>query len=238
MDKDIADEIIRAAEKEEIDEFLEGEKDLQPSTLDIFLQKQDEVNKFDATKTFREIFPTAADHMRTIMQMYKKMFGDLEEAKPFWKKNNKDIIADAIDHAAADFSANIENNLKQIRLYELHEIQGQFKLIYIGKLIELCFSYFVWQFDEEAPFISLPSRNKYPLIMSVLDDGSNRFAAARVIFDKWFCDAKIHTLINFYSAEKLISADTREQKLAIINSMRVDIKDLLEILLRNKINEL
>ena len=214
------------------DEFLEDEKDLPPSALDIFLQKQEEVEKFDATKTFREIFPTPADHMRTIMQMYKKMFGELAQAKPFWKKNNSDVISDAIGGSMANFTACIDENLKQIHLYELRELQDRFKLAYIGKLIELCFSYFVWKFDEEAPFISLPSRNKYPLIMSVLDDGSNRFAAARIIMDKWFGDPKIHTLINFYSAEKLVLPETREQKLAIITSMRSDIKELIEILLR------
>jgi len=123
-------------------------------------------NKTDLTNDFRKIIPDNEKHMYTILMIYKFIFTDLTIYRDINEINTDKIN----DISKLDFALLFkENNKKLKRNFNALKIY-QKKVIAYKKLLDLCFSYFIWLIDNSAPFIQYTTNQiKYNIIINTIE---------------------------------------------------------------------
>jgi hypothetical protein len=193
------------------------------------------------TEEFKRIFPTREEHMKMILSFYKSVYTKFNVPKMMWEKTEQEALHD-VNNIQNGTSLNdiIHSNMQGLDEYMKFEEHKKRTYEEIGKLVELCFAYYVWTLDEKAPFISLPSEIKYRLLtqmlqaLAELNDKAEYHNAVIAMFDKWFLDEEIYSVINFYSPNFILQEKRTKSTYDLIMSMEQDLNTLINLLLKDK----
>ena len=116
------------------------------------------------TQDFRKIIPDKVKHLSTILTIYKFIFTGLSFYNNMDNIETKDMDVRQLDFTRL-FSEKKKNLTRNINSYKVQ----QKKIMAYKKLLDLCFSYFIWLIDSSAPFLQYTSnRMKYILITNTI----------------------------------------------------------------------
>jgi hypothetical protein len=130
-------------------------------------------NKTSLTEDFKKIIPNKIKHMNTILTIYKFIFMNYNYINSI--TNNNHITNN--NEVSNEFNTQSIQNLDFSKLFDEKKLNKnlnsfkvqQKKILAYKKLLDLCFSYFIWLIDNSAPFIQYTSnRMKYILITNTI----------------------------------------------------------------------
>ena len=116
------------------------------------------------TQDFRKIIPDKINHLNTILTIYRFIFTNLTTFNSIDDIETKDIDIRQLDFRKL-FSEKNRNLNRNINSFKVQ----QKKIMAYKKLLDLCFSYFIWLIDSSAPFLQYTSNKiKYILITNTI----------------------------------------------------------------------
>jgi len=129
---------------------------------------QTELNQTEIKKHMQCTLPDRQLHLNTIIKLYKYSF--IEYQTPIWHKSKEELITEVLNTPLSfNFS---EAFKKQTDVVQQHKDQERFasSLEQIPKLIDMLFLYYIWYYDNTAPFKALPRNTiKFKILSEVLN---------------------------------------------------------------------